>query len=165
MNPLAPWRDELRPLISRGFLRRDQGDALFISDFPRHGNTEETLFSIRQAGFIVSIENGLARIDASPEKYWEMLRALPESPRFPLNDFNLYLYSLARRLAHTDVPPERQPLSPICFVLKCLDAGNLSALSRHFPPLLARLQREKKDLPVAAGKLILAALNAPAKGD
>ena len=165
MNPLALWRDELRPLITRGFLRRDQGDALFISDFPRHGETEAVCAAITQAGFIVSIDNGLARIDATPQKYQAMMQALPETPHCMPNDATLYLFSLARRLAAMDVPLPRQPLAPIRFVLKCLEARDLAALSRHFPPFLARLQREKKDLPAAAGKLILAALSVPAKGE
>ena len=165
MNPLALWRNELRPLISRGFLRRDQGDALFISDFPRHGDTESICGAIRQAGFTVTLEKDLAHIDASPEKYWEMIGNLPETTDYSPNDETLYLYSLARRLAKLDVPPEKQPLFPIRFVLKCLEGKDPTALSRHFPPLLARLQRKKEDLPAAAGKLILAALSAPGKGE
>ena len=34
MNPLTFWREELRHLIPRGFVRRDQGDGLLISDYP-----------------------------------------------------------------------------------------------------------------------------------
>ena len=165
MNPLALWRDELRPLIPRGFLRRVQGDALFISDFPRHGEAESICDAIRQAGFTVSLLNGLAQIDAVPEKYAAMIQSLPPLTPYSPNDANLYLYSLAYHLAQLDVPPMRQPIAPIRFALKCLEARDISALSRHFPPLLARLQREKEDLPAAAGKLILAALNASGKGE
>lgn len=165
MNPLSLWRDELRPLISRGFLRRDQGDALFISDFPRHGETESICAALERAGFTLIIEKGLASIDATQEKYRALIQSLPETDHCIPSDANLYLYSLGKRLASMDVPFERQPLSSIRFVLKSLDAKDLSTLSRHFPPLLARLQREKKDLPAAAGKLILAALSAPAKGE
>lgn len=165
MNPLAGWREELRPLIPRGFLRRDQGDALFISDFPRHGESQPVEEAIRQAGFSAVIEKGLAHIDARPEKYHALIRSLPNQPLPAPTDATLYLHSLALRLAKWDVPPESQPLSPIRFVLKCLEAEDFTALSRHFPPLLARLQREKKDLPAAAGKLILAALSAPEKGE
>ena len=37
MSVLDPWRQALRLRIPRGFLRRDPGDMLFISDYPRLG--------------------------------------------------------------------------------------------------------------------------------
>lgn len=165
MNPLAAWRSELRPLISRGFLRRDQGDALFISDFPRHENASAVRDAILRAGFTVSIQDGLAYLDAAPEKYRALIRALPPPVPFAPEERQWYLYSLALRLARMDAPPERQPLSPIRFTLKCLEEKNFAALERHLPPLIARMQRRGETLPAAAGRLILPALHPDEKGE
>ena len=67
MSALDPWRQELRGMIPRGFLRRDQGDGLFVSDYPRHGEEEAVSGFLQDQGFSVSIRDFLAYIDAPPE--------------------------------------------------------------------------------------------------
>ena len=54
-------------MIPRGFLRRDQGDGLFVSDYPRHGEEEAVSGFLQDQGFSVSIRDFLAYIDAPPE--------------------------------------------------------------------------------------------------
>ena len=66
MNVLDPWRQALRPLILKGFLRRDQGAGLLISDYPRYGDAEAVSARIEKAGFQVTVADGLARI--TPER-------------------------------------------------------------------------------------------------
>ena len=159
MKILDPWRGILRPLIPRGFLRRDQGEYLLISDYPRHGNAEEVTRAIEQAGFTVSVENGLARLDGTRETYKCLLRDCQEPPLFEPHEESRYLYALAKRLCRAQTPWEQQPLAPLRLVLKCLDAGDWDTLEDKLPPMIALLQREHQPLPSAAGILLLRALD------
>lgn len=159
------WRKELRGLIPQGFLRRDQGEGLYVSDFPRFPGKEKVEKALMEAGFSLSIQGNAARIDGSREKYISLLRSLPEPCEISLTEENFALHQLGKRLAKQSVPLEAQPLSPILITLKALDEGNLPALLSLLPPILALLQREKKPLPAAAGKLILLALAHQEKGD
>ena len=157
MSALDAWRAILRPLISRGFLRRDQEEkGLLISDFPRHGANDAK--RIREAGFSVEISDGMARIDGTEETYRALIASLPMPEACEPGEQDLYLHSLAIRLAKADTPAGDQPLAPIRLVLKCLDVGDLESLKRKLPPMIALLQRQHRPLPSAAGKLILAAL-------
>ncbi|MBE5781861.1 MAG: hypothetical protein E7329_00935 [Clostridiales bacterium] len=157
MSALNGWRALLRPLISRGFLRRDQGEeGLLISDFPRHlADAEE---KIRRAGFTVAISGGMARIDATEDTYRVLMEGLPMPRAFSPREEDAYLYFLALRLIKADTPIPHQPLAPIRLTLKCLDGGEWDTLARKLPPMIALLQRQHMPLPSAAGKMILAAL-------
>ena len=157
MNALTPWRREVRALIPRGFLRRDQGDGLLISDYPRFAGADEITARLVRAGYRVELRDGLAHVDGGADRYVRLIResACPQAP--PRED-TLALGALARRLARENVPPEEQPLAPLRLTLKYLDAGDLDGLYRALALAIALLQREKRPLPAAAGKWILCAL-------
>ena len=112
MSALDLWRSELRALIPRGFLRRDQGEGLFLSDFPRRG--VYAFPALKAAGFDAVEIRGLARIDGSLDKYRELEAALPAFTPAPRDD-TLYLFSLARRLTRFggDITAENLPLMRI----------------------------------------------------
>lgn len=163
MSALTPWRRELRALIPRGFLRRDQGDGLLISDYPRFGDAEEITGRLLRAGYRVELRGDLACLDGLPEKYAGLIRECVWVPVPPRQD-TLALWALAQRLIREDVPPEEQPLGALRLTLKRLDAGDLAGLYGALAPEIARLQREKRPLPAAAGAWILCAL-ADGKGE
>ena len=157
MSPLDMWRREVRALLPRGFLRRAQeGDALFISDLPRHmENAEGVLAALAGVGFRAEEKNGLLYIDGTEEKYRALAERFPPCPPPDFDGQNAYLYSLALRLLRHSVPPGEQPPALLRLTLKALDAGDESGLARELPPLLAACQRKKKPLPTAAGQMIL----------
>lgn len=157
MNPLTFWREELRHLIPRGFLRRDQGDGLLISDYPRRGGAEEITAALAAADFTVRLENGLAYVDGSLQKYRALAAALTlEAPR--MTDENLFLYALGNRLLRYggEVTEENLPL--LRLTLKTMDGGDINALTRLLSPACAEAQRKQIGLPKAAGLLIFQAL-------
>lgn len=165
MTLLTPWREELRPLIPRGFLRRDQGDQLLASDYPRHDGADAITAAIQAAGYQIFIERGIARMDGSRKKYAALISTLPPIEIPPPTDGTLPLHALALRLVRAQTPFQDQPIAPIRLTLKCLDAGDFSALLRQLPPQLALLQRHHQPLPAAAGHLIFSVLANSRKGD
>jgi len=157
MSPLDAWRHELRALIPRGFLRRDQGDSLFVSDYPRHSSEAETTQALKQAGYTVRIKKQMASVDGSLQKYQALPASLPlEAPR--MTDENLMLYALADRLLRYggEVTEENLPL--LRLTLKAIDGGDVSWLAQRLPPACAEAQRKHIGLPKAAGTLIFQAL-------
>lgn len=156
MTPLLSWRQTLRALIPRGFLRRDwAADGLLISDYPRHCPDAAAVdAALRAAGFTVTAAEGLRRIDGSPAQYRQLLSALSGETPPPWTEENLYLCGLARRLMRGERNPARQPLAPVRLTLKCLDAGDTETLIRLLPPMLAACQRRGQPLPAGAGALI-----------
>ena len=158
MSPLSPWRNELRRLIPRGFLRRDQGTGLFVSDFPRFGGGEETARSLKEAGYAVQLKSNLAYLDAGLEKYRKLAASLADAPVIPQEDF-FWLYSLAAHLQKTGAEPAADNLYLIRLTLKALDANDLPGLERLLPPAVAEAQRKRISPPKAAGQLILSAIN------
>ena len=157
MSPLSAWRRELRALIPQGFLRRDQGDGLLVSDYPRRGGTEEITAALAAAGFTVRLENGLAYVDGSLQKYRALAATLTlEAPR--MTDKNLFLYALGGRLLRYggEVTEENLPL--LRLTLKTMDGGDINALLRLLSPACAEAQRKQISLPKAAGLLIFQAL-------
>lgn len=163
MSALEEWRQQIRALIPRGFLRRDQGEGLLISDFPRFDGREAVIAALEEAGFIVVLAGVMARIDGSTRRYLQLqerLRAFTDIP----DDGALPLWALGQRLARASVPLEEQPRSALRLTLKCLDAGEEEALLRLLPPRLAVLQRQHQPLPALAGALILDHLARKTKG-
>lgn len=154
MSALEIWRRQIRPMIPRGFLRRDQGEGLLISDFPRFEDGEQAANRLRQAGFSVDCHGGMARIDGTKEKYQALWDGLSIGP-LSLTDEILPLYALGRRLEVRKVPLEYQPMDLIHLTLKYLDAGDEEGLLRLLPPRIALLQRRRLSLPSLAGALIL----------
>lgn len=154
MSALEKWRAEIRPLIPRGFLRRDLGEGLFISDFPRFPEAEKVCAALEKQGFRVDIDKSVARLDGTMEKYRALQQGLKRAER-PLSDGDLPLFSLACRLIREDVPLDQQPLSWIHFTLKCLDEGTEGELLRQLSGGAALLLRQHQPLPALAGELIL----------
>ena len=155
MSALDAWRREIRALIPRGFLRRDQGNGLLISDYPRWAGSESVTDRLRRAGYRVEIREGLACLDGTEEKYAALAVPCPQPP--PPED-QLALWALARRLARDPVPIRDQPRQLLGMTLKYLDAGDFSGLYRALAPEIARLQRRGRPLPAMAGAWILTAL-------
>ena len=156
MSPLDGWRKELHALLPGGFLRRAQGDALLVSDAPRHiTDVKSALSALENAGFPAEAKNGLLYIDGSPAKYRALAADAPFRDIPACAEGNAYLYALALRLLRHPAPPEEQPPALLRLTLKMLDAGDEQGLARELPPLLAACQRQKKTLPTAAGYWII----------
>lgn len=153
MNPLAPWRRELRGLIPKGFLRRDQGEGLFVSDYPRFGEGETTK-RLRSAGYAVDVADGLAHIDGTAEKYRALLSSLPPAHPEPTDD-TLFLYALARRLERSKAPFSPEAIPVIRAALKYADAGDRTGLYAFLSPAAALAQRRKTPLPAETGRIAL----------
>lgn len=158
MSALDGWREEIRGLIPRGFLRRDQGAGLFVSDYPRHGEEEAVSSALREAGYTVEVRDGLAYLDGILETYRALAKRLPDAPVKPTEDF-FWLYSLASHLQKTGGEPTEENLPLLCLTMKLLDANELDSLQRLLPPAVAEAQRKHIPLPRAAGQMILRALN------
>ena len=158
MNALDPWRQALRPLIPKGFLRRDQGDGLFVSDYPRYGDAEAVSASIEKAGFRVNVTDGLARIAPERSTCEALLNAAP-ARQPPMTDENLFLYSLARRIAETNAPLIPETESAVWTALKYLDAGDETGLYRFLSPAAALAQRQHYALPADLGRMILCCMS------
>lgn len=160
MSALSAWRGLIRAAAPRGFLRRDQGDGLFVSDYPRFPEAAATTARLLRAGFSVSLRGTLARIDASLPLYRSLPAAPPPPP--PLRDDSLAVYCLGLRFLRCGGAVQSPCLPLLRLTLKCLDNGDYARLLREAPPLAARAQREGAVLPAAAGRLIFEALqNAP----
>ena len=153
-SPLNAWREELRRLIPRGFLRRDQGDGLFVSDYPRHGEEAPVSDALRQAGYTVGLRGSLAHVDGGLEKYCALTEGLPEMEA-PLSEEFFWLCSLANHLQKTGAEITADNLPLLRLTLKKLDEGDLPGLQRLLPPAVAEAQRKHVSPPKAAGKLVL----------
>lgn len=158
MNPLNAWRRELTGLIPGGFLRRDRLAAyLLVSDYPaRCDDAEKVTRALEAAGYTVFLQNGLARLDGTAEKYRSLLSSLPALSPPPLTEENAALALLAGRILRTG--GEENDIPFLRFTLKCLDAGDEQALLAGLPPMIAVLQRQKKKPPLGAASLILCSL-------
>ncbi len=154
MSVLEPWRHTLRPLIPKGFLRRDQGNGLFVSDYPRHGDAEAVSARIEKAGFRVEIADGLARVTPERSTAAALLDAVPVCMP-TVTDENLFLYSLARRIQEGNAPLAPETEKTVWTALKYLDAGDLTGLYRFLSPAAALAQRRHRPLPGGLGRLIL----------
>lgn len=154
MSALDKWRREIRPLIPRGFLRRDQGSGLFISDFPRLGLGQEEAQALRARGFRVEMASQLARIDGEMEKYRQLADQLKYEAFLP-DEGDYPLYDLGKRLMKRMEPIKEQPMEWIRFTMKCLDARQDGEIMRLLPPAIALLQRQHRPLPSLAGALIM----------
>ncbi len=154
MSALDAWRQTLRPLIPKGFLRRDQGDGLFVSDYPRYGEAEAVSARIEAAGFRVALMDGLARVTPETETLAALLNDAPiRQPA--VTDENLFLYSLARRIAEGNAPLTPETEKTVWTALKYLDAGDEAGLYRFLSPAAALAQRQHCALPGGLGRLIL----------
>ena len=162
MSALDPWRREIRALIPRGFLRRDQGNALFVSDYPRFSGAEQITAALAGTGFRTTQENGIARISPEDGKARAFLRALPCMDATP-TDETLFVYCLARRLIRQG-GTENEDISWLPGLLKRLDEGRLHAAAAEMAAEAALRQRLGAPLPAAAGRLLMLSL-AERKGE
>ena len=154
MNVLDAWRQALRPLIPKGFLRRDQGDGLFVSDYPRYGEADSISARLEKAGFRVEIADGLARVTPETETLAALLNAVPAC--LPaVTDENLFLHSLARRIAEGNALLTPETEKTVGTALKYLDAGDMPGLYRFLSPAAALAQRKHLFLPAGLGRMIL----------
>ena len=160
MRLLDAWRRELRALIPAGFLRRDRGGALFVSDFPRRAADGAFLFqSLADAGYTAETgADGLARIGVTRRKLRAFLDALPASRPAP-TESTLALYALADCLERHPAPLEDQRTADLYEIIKLLDQEDQTALESRLRPLIALRQREKAPLPAAGGRMIFAYLS------
>lgn len=158
MSPLTPWREELRRLIPQGFLRRDHGDGLFVSDYPRHGEEAPVSNALLAAGFAVETRGGLAYMDGGPEKYRALAAGLTDMEP-TLAEEHFWLRSLAAHLQKTGAEIMPENLHLLRLTLKKLDENDLPGLERLLPPAVAEAQRKHISPPKAAGQMILVALN------
>ena len=159
MSVLDVWQQELRPLIPRGFLRRDQkGDSLFLSDFIRFPEAEKVAARIAEKGYTIQWPDGAgpARIDLTSQRYTAFLQSLPCPAPVP-EDSTLYPWALAQRLIRANTPITMQNLPPACALIRLLHGGNAQALAR-LSALAAQGQRLRQPLPAAAGRLVLCML-------
>ncbi len=157
MSILSPWRQELKALIPRGFLRRDRENGLFISDYPRQGGAEGITCALEAAGYTVRIQEEAARIGVTEGKLNELMESLGSPAPAPGED-TLSLWALGTRLSSIAVPLSRQPVDLLYETLKHLDQGDLRGLEQYLRPRIALCQRRGLPLPGAAGKMILWAL-------
>ena len=158
MNALDPWRQALRPLIPKGFLRRDQGDGLFVSDYPRHGEEAPVSNALLEAGYAVETRGGLAYMDGGPEKYRALAAELADMEP-TLAEEHFWLRSLAAHLQKTGAEIMPKNLHLLRLTLTTLDEDDLPGLERLLPPAVAEAQRKHISPPKAAGQMILAVLN------
>ena len=158
MSPLSPLRRLLRPLIPRGFLRRDQSELyLFVSDYPRFPEAECVTRSIELEGFSVCLDGGLAHITPQKDMLLAALSALPCPESTPTDD-TLYACSLAHRLLSHPAPLHAQPVRELTQWMKRLDEKDPFVFA-DIGAYCALCQREKRPLPSLAGNMILCALN------
>ena len=154
MSALEPYRHELRALLGPSvLLRRDRAmRALFVCDAPRRlPDAAARLKALTAAGFQVTEEGALWRIDLSPARQSLLIAGLTPGPA-PEEPF---LRSLCRSLrAQGSVPPEAQPWPPIRNVLFRLDAGEINQLAAELAAYIAVRKRAHAPLPLAAAYLI-----------
>ena len=135
MSCLGSIQDEIRAhLRGAGFLRRDRdARALFITDYPlRNDDAPAVLEALTGAGFAVTCERGLWRIDLSP---WRQAALIDSLPRRSL--------------------PARVPWPPIRQTLLLLAAGDRQRLWQTLSAQTALCKRTHAPLPAAAAYAIM----------
>ena len=160
MSCLGSIQDEIRAhLRGAGFLRRDRdARVLFITDYPlRNDDAPAVLEALTGAGFAVTCERGLWRIDLSPWRQAALIDSLPRRSlpaRVP--DELLPLLSLCRSLlSQGNVPARDQPWPPIRQTLLLLAAGDRQRLWQTLSAQTALCKRTHAPLPAAAAYAIM----------
>lgn len=141
-------RDAARaPLPEGAFLRRDRGDALFVSDAPRRCPQADWAVRFTRAGFRCEISDGLARL--SPGAAWaaRLEAAYPEPPDF-------FCASLKR---FAGMPPDGEALRLFALGARVLDGGDgFSSFDRRLRQRAAEALRAQS--PSIGGGLYACAL-------
>ena len=158
---LEPLRDSLRALLGVPcFIRRSRNeDALLVTDALRTGRDADALLErLEQSGdWQVRRDDYLLQLDPSPALWQKLILSAPPCDEYRPEAYPDYpfLASCAIRLAHMNVPAEKQPLAPLRMTLKYLEAGEFNRLQDDLPQAVAVLQRKHSPLPGAAGLYIL----------
>lgn len=150
------WRNEIKALLPCGFVKISrEGAFLFVSDYPkRTDDTEKVHAALEKAGFLVTLEKGMAYLDAAPEKYrqaWEEMKPLPLPV---MTEENARLFYAARLLTEKAVSFDQQPLQLIRHVLRCTMLHDREGLGR-LPGMIALQKRNKQPLSPMAGNILL----------
>ena len=99
------------------FLRRDRGDALFVTDAPRLGDRMDWAGPLFEAGFYCAVSGGLLRL--WPAGIWlsRLEAACPEPPDDLCQSLSLF----------RGRDPDGESLKLFAFGLRCLDGGDGAA--------------------------------------
>lgn len=110
MNDFAmEMRRAAQALLPKGaFLRRDRGDALYVTDAPRRGAEIDW----GAAGFLCREEGGLACLTPGPAWLERLAARYPEPPDF-----------LCASLRRVDGDPDEATLRLFARIMKALDGG------------------------------------------
>lgn len=139
-------------LPAGAFLRRDRGDALFVTDAPRLYPEADWPVVLAGAGFACTQSGGLLRL--VPDAGW--LRRLEADQPEPPDD----LCASLRRFR--GIEPEAQSLRLFALGAKCLevgaDAANFDRLLRQRTAVCLRLNALNPEKPPRGGGLYACAL-------
>lgn len=155
MNIVNLWRQEIRGLLPCGFLKisREAG-FLFVSDYPlRMEKAKEVHEKLAKAGFSVTVQKGMAYLDAGREKYEQAARKMP-SFAAPEGKGNKHLLFLDRLL----MQGKEENFALAGYVLRCTALGDEKGLLK-LPLLIALQKRKKAPLSPLAGKVLLQYVN------
>ena len=159
--PLSAMNDSLiralrdaaaAPLPDGAFLRRDRGDALFITDAPRRCPEANWPSLMEGTGFVCKVENGLMRL--WPDESW--LSRLEDAHPDPPDDL------CAGLLRFRGLAPEPESLALFTLGARCLDGDGNTArfdrLLRQRTAVCLRLNRTRPMDPPHGGGLYACAL-------
>lgn len=134
------------------FLRRDRGDALFVSNAPRLCADGDWTLALNRAGFCCEVSGGLLRL--WPDGTW-LARLEAEYPQPP----DALCEGLSR---FAGLAPEAGSLALFALGAKALEAGAGGAAYdkalRQRAALCLRLNRTEPDQPTRGGGLYACAL-------
>lgn len=146
-------RGAARAALPEGaFLRRDRGDALFVSDAPRLCPGADLAEALSRAGFRCAIDGGLARL--YPGEIWltRLEAEFPEPPDALCRSLRLF----------AALPPEEESLRLFTLGLRALDGEACAALYdrrlRQRAAQCLRLNRTGPQSPARGGGLYACAL-------
>ncbi len=165
MGSVDAWKNEIRALLPRGFLRISRDSAfLFVSDYPKHlENTFALHAALAQAGFEVTVKEGVAFMDGGREKYARLVEAVPPVLQPCMTERNMHLLHLARVLMGDDVALESQDIALIRQVMRCTALRDEQGLML-LPRMMAERKRKKQPLAPVAGMLLWEYLNEKESG-
>jgi len=137
MNDLCrALRAAVRAALPPGaFLRRDRGDALFITDAPRIDPHTDRAAALREAGFICAGADGLLRLWPAESWLMRLEAATPDPPD-----------DLCRSLIRfRGMSPDGASLGLFALGLRCLDGGEGAArFDRLLRQRAAQCLRERR---------------------
>ena len=165
-----PYRRQVSKYGHRTMLNRASFPRLSGNSYEKPASSPKLLREIdaagaalRAAGFCVTVQNQIARIDGTREKYAALLGTFHAAAPLP-TDETLFLYALAQRLIRARTPIREQPVHLLGWTMKCLEMDAWEELHQRLPAQIALCQRERVPLPSAAGELIWNALTERMKG-